>query len=381
MDRIVLISGHYLLSRRQAGFHWIARSFRDMGADVLFITAPISWLSWLRRDHRFQYPVRREANQIVEVADGLRSYVWMTPWHPANLRSRVLNRMADPLFCRYSGLELAGIEDSIREADVVIFESTPALLLYRRFRELAPKARFIYRVSDDLSLLRNHPRVLAAEAEFAPEFDLVSVPSDALRMRFQTLTNVALHPHGIQRSLFDVPVESPFSGRFAADIVFVGNSHFDRTFLEISSRERPDFGFHIIGPIPGLPRASNIFAYGELPFAETVPFIRSASAGMQTVRYRPGIESLSDSLKVIQYSYCRLPILVPTFIRSDRPNFIYYEAGNAPSIRSALDAVVHHDVASVDTSGIISWDELAQMLVHDQSGCCTRSPVVLPNGT
>jgi len=380
MDRVVLVSGHYLQSRRKAGFHWIAGSFHDVGADVLFLTAPISWLSWLRSDHRFQYPVRREANRILRIDERLCSYVWMTPWHPANLRSRVLNRLAGPLFSRYSRFDLGEAEPMIRSADVVIFESTPAILLFPRFRELAPNARFIYRVSDDLGLLRNHPRVLAAEAEFAPAFDLVSVPCAYLKQRFSGLSNVQLHAHGISTDVFDAATVNPYEPSDRPNVLFVGNSHFDHGFLEIAARLRPDLMFHVIGPIPGLPQAPNICAYGEMPFDQTVPYVRFADVGLQTVRYRPGIESMTDSLKVIQYTYCRLPIIAPTFIASDRRHFFHYEPGDDASIAQALRDAAAFDRSAVDRSGIMSWDQVRDALIGSASAVLRPLPdVSLPH--
>jgi 2-beta-glucuronyltransferase len=86
MPRVLLITGHYLESRHKAGFHWLADAFWRSGWDVTFFTQSISWLSWLRRDSRFRYPIFKEANRLRRVRERLASYVWLTPFHPANLR-------------------------------------------------------------------------------------------------------------------------------------------------------------------------------------------------------------------------------------------------------------------------------------------------------
>ena len=65
---------------------------------------------------------------------------------------------------------------------------------------------------------------------------------------------------------------------------------------------------------------------------------------------------------VIQYTYCRLAILAPSFLRSPRPNFVLYIPGDRASIGSALEEARRFDRGRVDTAGIRSWDDLADQL-------------------
>ena len=52
--RVILVSGHYLGSKRRAGFHHLAQAYGSLGWDVTFVTAAISLLSRLRGDYRFE---------------------------------------------------------------------------------------------------------------------------------------------------------------------------------------------------------------------------------------------------------------------------------------------------------------------------------------
>src|SRR5262249_4030313 len=106
MKRVVLITAHYLESKRKSGFHWMADAFWRAGWDVLFFTESISWLSWLRSDPRFQYPIFRDANRLRLIRERLHSYVWFTPFHAGNLRWRLFNSLSRPLFRRYPDLPL-----------------------------------------------------------------------------------------------------------------------------------------------------------------------------------------------------------------------------------------------------------------------------------
>lgn len=364
MKRAILVTGHYWNSKRKAGFHWLADALERNGWEVLFFTTAISWLSVIRRDYRMAYPVRQEANQLLQVRETMWSYVWFTPWHPANLRLEFLNQLSRPLFRRYSQLPLAGVEAKICQADLIIFESTPGLLLFERFKHLNPSAKYIYRVSDDLRLLRNHSLVIETEQHIASKFDLISVPSQQIYQLFKGLPHLQLNLHGIRKDLFQKEYPNPYAQTEKPNLIFVGNSYFDHQFLKQASQLFPDWQFHIIGPIANLPQRKNIIAYGEIPFEDTIPYIKYADIGLQTRCYSPGIESLNNSLKVAQYTYCKLPIIAPLYLPSSNPHFFYYHPGDTDSIQSTLKEAVSYERSQIQTDKIYSWDEVVQHLLN-----------------
>jgi 2-beta-glucuronyltransferase len=357
--RVVLISNHYFGSKRRAGFHFLAEAYRGLGWDVVFVTAPISWLSRLRRDPRFEYPVRREAGRMEPHGAGLSSYVLFTSFHPANLRVGVLNRLATPLYRRYGRGGLGALEPAVRDADLFLFESTPALLLAERFRDLNPRARFVYRVSDDVTLLGLHPLVVARERELAGRFDRVSVPSVTLHRRFDTLPNAHVDGHAVDKEAFDEPRPTPYDR--AQNGLFLGFWPIDEHFLVTAAAAFPDVGFHVVGQRTET-TAPNVAAHGELPFRDTIPFVQHASIGLNTVAYRPGVESLTDSLKVLQFSYCGLPIVAPAFLAGDRSNVVAYSPGDAASVRDAVARALAMGRRPELRGGVRSWAELAQLL-------------------
>jgi 2-beta-glucuronyltransferase len=361
--RIVLLTGHYYESKRRAGFHFLADAFNRAGHDVLFVTTSLSWLSRLGGDPRFAYPILRERGRVKRVRDGLQSYVWFTQWHPAHLRSRILNRVVTPLYRRYGDLPLGPVEPLLKQADVFVVECGPPLLLVDRLRQLHHSASFIYRVSDDQRLLHHHPVMLEAESRTAPQFDLVSTPSEFLHRRFRHLPQAALHNHGVEKEGFDCPRPSPYSDAAPANCVFVGNAHLDVDFLERASSAFPEWRFHIIGHFPHLPLRANIVAHGELPFDQTVAYLQHATIGLTTLSYRFGAESFTDSLKTLQYTYCRLPIVAPEFLRSSRNNVFYYTPGDGDSIRRALTTAGEFDRSKVARHAVASWDDVAESLL------------------
>src|SRR5476651_136338 len=102
MKRVVFLTSHYLNSDRKAGFHWLAEAMWRAGWHVLFFTESVSWLSILRRDARCKYPLVRDRHRLRYLRERMASYVWLTPFHPINMRSRFLNRLSAPVLKLYS---------------------------------------------------------------------------------------------------------------------------------------------------------------------------------------------------------------------------------------------------------------------------------------
>src|SRR5437867_1289803 len=102
--RVALLSGHYYPSKRRAGFHNLADAYWRAGFEVIFMTTQVSWISWLRRDHRFQYPILSGRRRAERLRDRFTNYVWFTPWHPANLRINAFNRLTGRVVRKYADL-------------------------------------------------------------------------------------------------------------------------------------------------------------------------------------------------------------------------------------------------------------------------------------
>ena len=359
---MVLFSGHYLGSKRRAGFHHLADAYRRAGWDVTFVTAAISAVSRLRGDYRFAYPVREEANRLVRKGERLTSYVLLTRVHPGNLRSGLANRLSAPWFARYARAPLGTLEDVLRRADLVLFEGTAALLLVERIRALAPRARLVYRASDDLRALGVHPLILDAEARAMPVFDLVSAPTREIADVLAPYGPVEVHPPAVDKATLDRPSDSPYGGEAPA-AVFAGVSPlFDYESLAEAASLAPHVAFHIVGP-PPRPQPANVSFHPELPFADLVPYLRHATLAL--LLFPPGYGSLGQGNKVAQYSYCRLPIVAPSDLRADRPNVVTFVRGDAESLRRALAEAERMPHSTSFAEGIMSADELAAILAGD----------------
>jgi 2-beta-glucuronyltransferase len=325
------------------------------------VTAAISHLSRLRGDYRFAYPVREEANRLVPVGERLESFVLLTPTHPGNLGFALANRLSGPWFARYARVPLGPLEERLREADLVVFEGTAALLLVPRIRALAARARLVYRASDDLRVLGVHPLLLQAEERAIPLFDLVSVPTQEIAGVLAPYGPVEIHPPGIDKSALDRPTESPYGTGPTA--VFAGVSPlFDYDTLAQAAELAPHVAFHIVGP-PPRSQPANVSFHPELPFAELVPYLQHATFAL--LFFPSGYASLGQGNKVAQYSYCRLPILAPADLRAERSNVVAFERGDAESLRRALGQAEGLPHSPAFAEGIMSAEDLAAILAGE----------------
>lgn len=360
--KVVFISGHLWRSRRRAGFHHLADAFHRLGWTVIFATVALSRFSMLRRDYRLDEAPSHERNRLLWVNDTLGYFTWYTPWHPVDFRLGLVNQALSALVKAYANLPLGDLAHHVRDADLFVFESTPGIVLFERFKQLNMHATYVYRVSDSLRALDVHPELLSVEQRIAPAFDLVSVPSPLIAEFFPPLCRLHVHRHGLDKGLFDLPCSSPYGaagGRPQA--VSVGTMLFDRSFFALAAEGCPQIDFHIIGAAKKVVKRQNVFLYGEMPFASTVPYLRYADLGLAPYRQNERAAYLADSsLKMIQYTYCRLPIVAPIFAAAGRKHAMPYIPGDCRSIKHALLAALSFDRNTIKQDVVKSWGEVAK---------------------
>lgn len=368
---IVLLSNHWYPSPRKAGFHHLADAWHAQGHDIAFVTVGFSAISWLRHDFRTRFAgIRQACNVWQRLRDRFDSYVFRTCWHPHTTLIPVLDRLLEPCMRHYGRALPPTLCERLAAADVILYESCAALYLVSRCRELAPQARHIYRVSDDIRTMRSTPAgMVNLEQQLAPDFALISVPCRGLAEKFFPSARVCLHPHGLNTSAFEACTVSPYPPD-SRNAVFCGLGFYDAAAVHAMAQTQPEVSFHILGVgQPSGVTPDNVRYYGERPFADTIPFIKFADAGLYTLRpsSRP-MQAYTDSLKIIQYRYCGLPIVSPDFLNLHREGIFYYTPGNAASCAAALAGALRHGRHAAYAAEVHTWDEVARAILTD-AGC------------
>lgn len=365
---IVLLSNHWYPSPRKAGFHHLADSWHAQGHTVTFATVGFSWISYLRRDFRTRYPgIWQARNVLQKIRPGFDSFVHFTPLHPHTTLIAPLDSLLAGLMDRYDRYPLGPLQERIRQADVVVYESNAALYLVRLCQSLAPQARHIYRVSDDIRTMRSTPAgMVALEQQVAPEFSCISVPCTALAQKFMNLPTVRVHFHGLNKDTFDACAGNPFTSG-TVNVVFSGLGFYDMQAVHAMAAGCPLVNFHILGisrPTHNPP--NNVIYYGELPFPQTVPYIKHADCGLYTLEAssRP-MQAYTDSLKVMQYRYCGLPIVAPQFLDLHRNGIFYYAPDDPVSCVDALKNALKSGCRAEYALEVNTWSQVSQTMLND----------------
>ena len=358
-----IFSYHLYYQRRRGGMHWICDSLRKAGWDLRFITCDFSLVTRLKGDRRTDYGEIRGLNRLERVADDLSVGVLSTHWHPLGRGRGLVKRMLDRFTSTYPWPQGATVERFAAGADLVIVESCGALMLIDRVRR-ATDAPIVYRVSDNLRVVRPVPSLLAAESRAVAEVDAVSIASEHLARSYQGKGRVQLDPMGLNKELFDAADVSPYSGDGRVKVVISGSSSLDCETLEIAARNLPEWDFVQFGSADSLPQLPNIIYMGEKPFRELVPWVKFADIGFAPYLVRPGFEYQAEhSNRLLQYVYSGLPSVVPDELASaQKPHFLGYRAGDRDSIVAAFEAARRFDRTQVPTKSVIDWDELAARL-------------------
>jgi len=353
--RIMLLSSHFYFSKKRAGFHHLADEYLKKGFEVVFVTVPYSFLKLFGLDGKISqtFFVRNIFLRIKR--SNLTSVINFSLTHPTT--KNLWNDRLYGFFINKRVLkEVIGL-------DFIIFESNASLYFFEKIKKVNPSARLIYRVSDDLLAIGVQKSLVKQEERVLNDFDIVSVPNELIYRRLYEKSpgNIFLHHHGVDFSIFDNEKANPYAIG-TVNAVFVGNSHFDHIFLEVASRLFRKVDFHIIGNVPKKIQKVNVLYYDEIPFSDTIKFIKFADIGLQA---RAGdsalLGTLANSNKVEQYLYCRLPIIAPVEINTINSNFFLYER-NEKSISSCINRALSHEFSDLETD-VNSWEWVAKELV------------------
>jgi len=330
-----------------------------LGWEVLFVTDALTWIDWLKGDYRFKCFTPGSLNRVVKEMDRFYSYVVYYPWRPARVRFEIINKLTYRWFAAFGNIPLPGLEPHVLRADLFIFESSTGLMFFERFKSLNSHARFVYRVSDDLRIFNTHDVMHDTERRIAHQFDVISTTTPSVFQKFAGIPNVKLDYHGVPCHLYDHDCENPYSKIKNKNAIFVGTGFLDTDFLARAGRLFPEITFHIIGALKKLPNLPNVISYGEMPYLKTIPYVKYADIGLSP---RTG-PTLQDSNKIMQYTYCRLPIVTSDLNPSDKPHVFCYHPGNDASILQAMNDAIGFDRGKVPSSTVQSWDQLTRRLV------------------
>lgn len=363
MKNVLIVTGqHFAEAPRKVDLHFLADALNAKGDRADFLTLRLSQLSRLSRDGRWDYARSRTCNRWVRLGDLRDEFIWVNLVHPFATGSAMVNRLTGLVFRHYAAFLPDAVRRRLSRYSHILVESGIAVLLTPLLRRLAPQAKLIYHAADELETIGAHPCFRSVFDASATCYDAAHILAESQRAAMPEGVPVLFLPHGIAADVFDAATESPYkTGRNA---VSVGDMLFDAEVLEVLATGNPGWTFHLFGKKARLERAlPNVLTHGEVPFAEVAAYIRHADIGIAPYRPAPGADYLSQSsLKMIQYTYCRLPIVAPAFAAPGRAHVLPYTPGDAHSIQAAFEAAMVYDRLTIDAGQVMRWPDVAERL-------------------
>ena len=354
----LILSAHDYRTERQANMHFIADSLQKK-YKVSFFSLRFSFLSIFKRDYRWR--LNKEANTVVR-HKGVDCYLWRSFLHFFSLKLRCLNPL-ERLFSRYYCLCAPKVlKKWICQADYIFFESGTSALFIEPAKKLNAKAKLIYLASDLLETINAAHSVQVALEESAHLCDTIAITSLRMRTHFPAKNNVIYVPHGINFSIRSMSDKCPFNGGINA--ISIGSMLFDQNFFKFAAIFFPTIQFHIIGsgshPWRNCP--ANITWYEEMPFLNTISFMKYADLGIAPYFSDKVHPYLADtSMKLMYYDFFGLPSVCPKALADGFPMRFGYESNQTQSIAAAMSsALASRRVSSAITR---SWDDVVSQLI------------------
>ena len=355
-----IISYHYYESKKKASLHFIAEALSDLGWEVLFVCGNFSALQLLKNDKRMHETGFLKNIFFEKKIGNIKSAVNFNIAHPHIIFSEKTNIILERFV-----LPSKKIKKEIESSDLIIFESDPSVLLNKKLN-IKPSSKLLLRLNDDPAALNLSENVIKKLNELQQVAEITSCPNQIV-FNNSTAPRKRIHLHGIDKESFDQETENPYSElpfSKKKNLVFVGNSYLDYETINTISSLSKEYFIHIIGPFTPAPK-ENIKFYGYMKFEETIKYIKYADAGLHTrFATKPLMETLGDSLKVLQYSYCNLPIISPEEIKTNRKNVFKYKRKDTESIKRAVESALetHTKFSNKD---ILSWKEVTLKILSD----------------
>lgn len=353
---VVIISGtHDYRMARRAGIQAIADALVRSSHDVSFLSLRFSLLSLIKGDSRNALWSR--ANKF-ERHNQINCYLWRTALHPFATHNRWLDATLARTFSLYGRIPNRAIDETIRSASFVIVESGLGVMLLRRVRALNPTATVIYRASDQLDTVDSHPAVQTELEKCIDCIDHVILVAEKMAPGFAWASGrTYLVPPGIHPPDFAAIGPNPYASDLNA--VSVGAMLFDADFFTHAAARFPQVEFHVIGSGKHFDAPKNVRQYPEMPFKDTLPFVKHATFGIAPYLHSAGAEYLSQSsLKLMQYEYLGIPAVCPYFAVGDSESRFGYIPGDAETISAAIEAAMTQ-VGRTRSRKLLTWDDIA----------------------
>lgn len=363
--RILIGTAHFFAPiYRDAGMHRFAKALAAKGHHVDFITFGQS-----RLKQYMKAETRRYIDSAVSAAsqgrnpENIFAHVHQELFHPPSGSSKI-EKLTAPLLQFYGRRLDPRAADAARGADVIILECGYAAVWYDALCKLAPHATFLAFYNDRLDLVGFRSDIIALNMSLLPHFDLVRTNAERLLDYLPSSTNGRYIPQGVDKDKIRFDLPTPY-GAGSRNIVSVGNMLFDTEAVRAVAASDRTITTHVIGAKMDHP-PPNVVVHGEMPFEQTLPYIIHADVGLAPYRPEEGGDYLvQSSLKIQQYSYCGLPILINQALGIQGINFVQYDVEDKGNIEHTVNLAFKMGKSLSYGVTCLDWAEVVDVLLGE----------------
>jgi len=362
-----MISGHDFRSKRKANVHFIARELEMIGK-TRFFSIGYSPISLIKREPRSSLWSR--ANKV-EKFNGIDCFLWRTLWHPINLHRKWLLGLEKACFRSYAKKAPIVLQKWLKDSETIILESGMSVIFFDLIKEINPEAKIIYICSDALATIGCSDYLSEELCRVSPALDGIRIPSLKLASEFPLGTQLFYVPHGMDADNAAAITASPYES--GVNLVSVGSMLFDPSFFEIAAKEFPHITFYVIGGGRKADKLSapNIIVRGEMPYDETVAYLKYANAGIAPyIGEKVSTYLVDTSMKLMQFEAYGIPAICPYTAAGSKPYRFGYTPGSVDSIRMAINAALA--CGKFEGMNTLSWRAVTERILHPTRFADTR---------
>lgn len=379
--RITVLTAHvFLKGFRKTSVHFVAEEFAKLGHTVHFTTVSYSMMSRLKCDARYSALKAHQNNQYIEVSERLFAGAYLPFVHPFSSALPIPNFIEEAAFRAYGNSIPDFVRQQIEAADIVFLESGTAIAFANKIKNLNPLAKLVYFCRDRLATVGAAPSLIQLEKELANSADLIIVPSRFIGHQFEQSNKVHFVPQGVDKAAFDASLPSPYQSG-TVNVIMVGDMLFDAKAVTAFTRANPHVDFHLFGTKWTGTKFANLIDHGEASFSDIVPFVKHADVALAPYRTDPQAAYLAESsLKLKQFAYCRLPVLVPSGIPVNHGNEVRYDLSNSTNLADVLNRALDLKVEDTWSNSIFDWIGVAERMLAPMIGndnSASRQPLGL----
>lgn len=367
LDKFLFITQHDFRTDRKTNIHFVSEEMTRHG-EVRVFSLGFSLLSLIRNDPRLS--LYGKANKV-ELYKGVYCYLWRSLLHPIDLKMRSLDPIANMSFALFRSLAPNPLKEWILTSTHIFVESGLPVIFFDLIKRINSKAKIVYLCSDDLETIGCAKFLLDDLERTLPHYTSIIVPSRKLAAKLPAGARQYFIPHALDSKVRDVTPISPFEG--GVNAVSVGSMLFDAAFFSIAAAAFPNIEFHVIGGGPKAKRlrARNIRIYGEMPFSETIAFLKHADFGIAPYQGAKVSDYLADtSMKLMQYGLFGLPAVCPTATVGTHVGRFGYEPDKAETIIAAIKGAMA--LGRFSGPSALNWAQVTERMIDPSAFDDTR---------